>query len=413
MTTDQRPSDDADPDDEVPLPPADSDDGGPADQDTVEADHSAETEEPNTDSLFPAANLTGFLQPVDLSHLFPPVDVSGLFDNYNALANISPPFDVGEMMKNVGEFTSIEIPSSILQSIGSAVIDTSKFKFPAFDMPSFDFSWLFNSVTSPLQDIAAEIIESARRTMQGTPTAAARLNRGMLPPVLAEDADEFEALDVIDLVANHGVPVWVVPRRSIARALVRAPNTSARRSLLNRRYDAILADCAEALRNSEENNEWTALSEFAADAVDTCRSGHAAAGQALLASVLDTAVVRMIPSGNKGDVLSGKREREERHRYFDELDVQANYAWVPAWHAYFKYDAPSEVSIPRDFSRHASAHSVHRRQYNKRNAAWAALTVTNMLVALSRGMIDGPAIVQAARAAKFANEGKGQRDSAN
>ncbi|WP_424465408.1 hypothetical protein [Pseudoclavibacter helvolus] len=254
-------------------------------------------------------------------------------------------------------------------------------------------------ISRPLDKLLVEIGETISDALRLAPDPGV-INRGMLPPTLRGFADEFDAREVFELVGAEGVPIWSVPRPRIARLLAKAPDPSTRRQLLNHHYDAILADCREAIAEVPPSEEWSGLLRFADRALASAQAGHFEAGQALLTSTLDTAVTKIVPKHAKGDVISGGQKPEHRHRYFKQMGPQAAYAWVPAWHAYVNFDARRDADIPRTFSRNATSHAVHRYQYSKRNTAWAALVVTNLLIALTRGLVDKDGLIEAAKEAK-------------
>lgn len=296
----------------------------------------------------------------------------------------------------------------------------SGFVVPKFEMPVFAFSTpnltissnlLANSFTSeaiagimrevsrPLDGVLAQINETISNALRLAPDPGI-INRGMLPPTLRRFSTEFDAREVFELVGAEGVPIWSVPRPRIARALAKAPDSSARRQLLNHHYLAILADCRESIAAVPPSEDWGGLLRFADRALASAQAGHFEAGQALLTSTLDTAVTKIVPKHAKGDVISGGQKPEHRHRYFRQMGLQAAYAWLPAWHAYVHFDARQDDDIPRTFSRNATSHAVHRYQYSKRNTAWAALVVTNLLIALARGLVDQDGLIEAAKEAK-------------
>ncbi len=259
---------------------------------------------------------------------------------------------------------------------------------------NFHASAAFGYSTNALTETARKIAEALGNSWQATPPPLS-VHRGLLPPTLWETEAELNPSDIMSLVVAEGLPIWSAPRTSIALSLVLARDHRARREVIGRRAPDILADCHELLADLPKS-KWTPLAGFASRAIEAARAGHHESGQALLASVLESAMVKVI-GDKRTKTVNKARGAESRDHYFDDLGMQTVYIWLPVWHAYDSFDyAARRPAAPRLFMRHASAHAVRASQYTRRNTAWAALIVSNFLAVLTLDKFRAAEVVEAA-----------------
>jgi hypothetical protein len=119
---------------------------------------------------------------------------------------------------------------------------------------------------------------------------------------------------------------------------------------------------------------------FAEAAVAAIRGGHCEAAQSLLSSVieslvkgLDDSLQRLVRSHSADQTVEARAEKlDEEYEMKDWLALQ------PVLAAYRPFWASKGDPVPRTYSRHASAHFVARKQFNKRNTAQALLCATSL-----------------------------------
>lgn len=206
----------------------------------------------------------------------------------------------------------------------------------------------------------------------------ARIQRGFYPPNL-RDIDDISIELVERVVMVDGIALYGVPRTSVAQALLHADGAPARRRILGRRWKQISADCHDLAERIPDCGlqDYSTSVRAALDALD---AGHAPAAQALAATIVDTILRRQVPNWVQyTPARSGNRTTEK----FDELNTRLFIAFAPIWQAYQVFDAKDVNSIPTVFSRHASAHSVGRRQFNRRNALQGILLACGLLYRLA------------------------------
>ncbi|GGA66641.1 hypothetical protein GCM10011490_16620 [Pseudoclavibacter endophyticus] len=379
------------------------------------ADDSGEPEQPSSDDWYAAQGLTANLwaslnQPtLDAISAFykdsmAPLDES-LFTDY--WQNIAPSF-MGDFMKQVWStlpafkttptWLADAIPSVAFPGVAQEAMaaQVGLFQSQAENVLwNFDTAAAFGTSTSALTETARAIAGTLSSLWQVTPPPLS-FHRGLLPPTLSAERAELNPSEVMSLVVEEGLPIWSAPRAPIVLALVQARDSKARREVIGRRAPDILSDCHDLLAGLPKS-KWTPLAGFAVRAIEAAQHGHYESGQALLASVLESVMVKVI-GNNRGKTVNKARYAAQRHRYFDDLGVQTVYIWLPVWHAYDYFDYTAEKpAAPRVFLRHASAHAVRASQYTKRNAAWAALIVSNFLAALTLEQVQAAEIIEAAQ----------------
>lgn len=184
-------------------------------------------------------------------------------------------------------------------------------------------------------------------------------------------------VDELEAVATEGITVYAVPSADVVRQLLAAPDARARREILGRRFTRIVADCDDLLDACVEPDTREAVI-FARAGIAAARGGHTHAAQALWANTLDSLLwAAFEPTARKAFVDRNHRTTTDP-RTLRELLLMA-----PIAHGHSRYFPAEGDLIPRTFSRHASAHGVSRRQYNKRNAAQALLLLTSLIAYLN------------------------------
>ena len=213
-----------------------------------------------------------------------------------------------------------------------------------------------------------------------------RIRRGFYPSNLHGIGGlTFELVEEVVMV--DGIALYGVPRTSVAEALLHADGAAKRRDILGRRWKQISADCrdfAESIAEGDLRN--FGLSVIASlDALDV---GNNAAAQALAATVVDSVLRRHV---DKRHSFMPDRKGTRTTAAYDELNFRMFIAFAPIWQAYQQFNTDKDDPIPTVFSRHASAHTVSRKQFNRRNAVQGILLACGLLC-----WLDEQAVAQAA-----------------
>lgn len=201
------------------------------------------------------------------------------------------------------------------------------------------------------------------------------LHQVLLPPNL-RGVKGIDAVTVLDFVKDEGIPLYLVPRRSIAVSLLRAKDSGARRAILGRRSAEILSDCEAMLRTPNLTLLQSEIG-FALEAIAAAQDGHHSAAQALASNTLDS-MLRTLFRTDKARKKVTLHRRGDTGEHLDDLDVQAACALTPVWISYEEFWESQGHPVPRKFSRHGSTHRVSSRQFSKRNAVQGIMLVASL-----------------------------------
>ena len=197
---------------------------------------------------------------------------------------------------------------------------------------------------------------------------------GFYPPNL-RGIDRLDIASVNNIVMAEGIPLYGVPRTSIAEALIHAESESARRTILGRWWKTISTDCRELLTGctAPAVAQYVTVALAALDALD---AGHPMAAQALTGSLIDVIVNgyfgkdRYAYTPSRGNPTNGA---------YEEFTIREFIAFAPIWQAYQQFFVSNGDKIPMTFSRNATVHTVSSRQYSRRNAVQGLMLVTSLL----------------------------------
>ncbi len=183
----------------------------------------------------------------------------------------------------------------------------------------------------------------------------------------------------LDCGLDEGVAFTSAVRDSISERIIDAGTLQERRKVLGRFLMPIAKDCYLFAR-SHIDAEGNQVGYFLAEAASAAINGHIAPAQALLANLLDTLIRIEVPK-DLSDLATGRHEKKkltpsERKEELSDKSLTAYLALRPLASVYQIFYVEDGGSVPRTFSRHASAHRVSRQQYSKRNTAQALLCVT-------------------------------------
>ncbi|ASD21726.1 hypothetical protein B7495_06135 [Cryobacterium sp. LW097] len=180
---------------------------------------------------------------------------------------------------------------------------------------------------------------------------------------------------VNEVVMTDGIPLYGLPRASVAEALTRATDARERRDILARRWKTISADCREVVTDcvSDAVSQYAPVALAALDALD---AGHAAPAQALAGSLIDAIVTDYFGSDRYKYTPNKKNPTTAA---YDEFTIREFIAFAPMWQAYQQFFASNGDKVPATFSRNATAHTVSRRQFSRRNAVQGLMLVCSLL----------------------------------
>lgn len=209
------------------------------------------------------------------------------------------------------------------------------------------------------------------------------LRKSIFPPNLVDIDPEFTLNDVWDFVQLHGVALMYVPRARIASRLLWAEDNRAVRTVLGQEFDNIVDDCEAVMRELT----WDSLFEhrdFVLEAIETIRSGHTMAAQALLTVVLDTLAFQLRPIADKWRFSKAvtayyATDPKQQVEIEDELTMQAALVWFPIQEVHYKFQKTEFENVPRAYGRHPSVHGARKRQFSKRNCAQALMVVCSLM----------------------------------
>jgi hypothetical protein len=199
-------------------------------------------------------------------------------------------------------------------------------------------------------------------------------NRDLYPPNL-KDIDGLTLEEIREVAMGDGIALYRVPRKSTAEALIRAPGASARRQVLGRRWASISADC-RACAEGWVSEATVPLRAATLAALDACDSGHTQAAQALTGSLVDTIVRRLLGQDRPKYVESKDTTTSIA---YDDLTVGEFIAFAPIWSAHLKFYPSEGAAVPSVFNRHATAHTVSAKQFNRRNTIQALMLACGLI----------------------------------
>ncbi|SII09106.1 Uncharacterised protein [Mycobacteroides abscessus subsp. abscessus] len=268
-----------------------------------------------------------------------------------------------DLVAKTAKLTSFSLPESVLDTQAHFA------KLSANLTKTIDIG-ISDSVARVAKQFAAEQA-SWLKTLGPT---LERLKRGLYPPNLRE-IEDLEFADVERVVMDDGIALYGVPRTAIAKALINADTAAKRRDTLERRWSAVSADCREAVEGLTSDAVAPYVS-FALAALDALDNSHTEAAQALTGSLVDSLLTKYFGKARKNYVpdRNGTRTTEA----YDEFTVHEFIAFAPMWRAYQQYH--DRDPVPSTFSRHATAHTVCPRQFNRRNAVQGLLFATSLLL---------------------------------
>jgi hypothetical protein len=233
-------------------------------------------------------------------------------------------------------------------------------------------------ISESMAKIAAQFAAQQESWLKTIGPALASLKLAVYPPNLRTIEDlKFEEVEQVVMV--DGIPLYGVPRTSTAEALVRADGANERRDILGRRWKTISADCRECVEGCTSESVATYV-PFAVAALDALEAGHTEAAQALAGSLVD-AILSAYFGKDRYNFTPDKKGKRTKDAY-NEFSVRRFIAFAPMWQTYQLFWVEDGDPVPTTFSRNATAHTVSRKQFNRRNAVQGLMVACSLIYRL-------------------------------
>ena len=208
---------------------------------------------------------------------------------------------------------------------------------------------------------------------------------GLYPQNISAAATTVDFNLIVEIEYSDGIALFDVLRPSLVLRFLKADTTRKRRDILSHAFDQILDDCKASVSNAANNSffrkkqDETWLISLALEAIDVLAEHHFAAGQALLAVILDELIATHLDFTFSDYITyKNKTKKSDPQKLLEEQSTRTVFAFLPVYSAWQHFDKAIDP-IPSEFSRHAIAHRPTKRQFSKTNAAQGLLCVTSLM----------------------------------
>lgn len=185
------------------------------------------------------------------------------------------------------------------------------------------------------------------------------------------------------MLLDEGLPLAWVPPHSVMKKLFAASNASERRKILFNNRRSIIKVCLTELKAIDEP-KLKEYVDFAIESAESIEAGRWRASQALSTNLIDSMIRRLFDNQSRVELTSQKQQLD-----WKSYPIRAAVVFGGIWASYSEYwPDGSNGSIPRQFTRHASAHAVSNRQYTKINALIALIHLTAFIKLISEDFIE-------------------------
>lgn len=223
--------------------------------------------------------------------------------------------------------------------------------------------------------VAEQFASQQATWLKNIAPALASMRAAFYPPNLRSiEGLEFEEVEKV--VMADGIPLYGLPRASIAEALIQADGARGRREILGRRWKPISADCRAAIGTCG-SDAVAAYVPFAVAALDALDAGHTEAAQALAGTLIDAILTSYF--GKDRYKYTPDRNGKRTKDAYEEFNVRQFIAFAPMWQTYQQFFVADGDKVPITFSRNATAHTVSSRQFNRRNAVQSIMVACSLL----------------------------------
>lgn len=302
---------------------------------------------------------------------------------------ITPPADIGRIYDSKYQqmLKSLTTQSSVFSAFDSAAIRGLKVPIPSLQL---DYKLLFpnfaalqkNVITQALPSIQliqglqrnqfADIIANVRRAIDSS-----------LPPNWRGDEVHIPS-DLESMLLDEGLALAWVPPEAVVVKLFDAGSPGMRRRIIGSHWRGITKAC-EAQLESIADPALTEHVRFATKAARALHGGNHEAAQALSANLLDTILRQNFDKSDRRTVTDRKKRLD-----IDDYPLRVAIVLGGIWGAFGEFWTHKGDKIPREFSRHGSAHGVSRRQYSRVNSVVALMHVVSLLKLLENDLVHGP-----------------------
>jgi hypothetical protein len=207
-----------------------------------------------------------------------------------------------------------------------------------------------------------------------------RAAESALPPNWrGQELPESAQLDV--MLLDEGLPLAWVPTGETLRRVFSAPTAQGRRLVIGQTWKRNTISSLEVI-DSINDRSLQGYVNFARQAGECLLAGNHHAAQALSANLLDSILRSEFTDKDRGVITN------QKHRFnIDDAPMRVGIVLGGIWGAHGEYWPSNGDKIPTNFSRHASAHAVSKRQYSRINAAIAFMHVTALLKVLESDFV--------------------------
>lgn len=255
-------------------------------------------------------------------------------------------------------------------------LDYTRLFLPALNIETLGFKNLIDSASAGIFDA---IYGAQRSQFEGIFEQFTSFFDNWLPPNWRGVRD---LRNIETLLLDEALALAWVPPTDILTALLNAPSKQERRRILGRRWKRVVAACRKCLE-SASTDDVAEYRSFALNVVELLEMGQPKGAQALAANVLDTMLRQTLDGPARREVT------DQRTRFvIDELPIRAAMVFGGIWGSHTEFWQSRGDSIPRGFTRHASAHGVSRLQYSRINAVIALMHCTAYIMLLDSGDLE-------------------------
>lgn len=316
--------------------------------------------------------LTAGMQGLDLSKIMPSVkDLQlNIAPDLNSIAQaLVPTQDLG---LHLAKSLQVNLPKFKI-NLPPLGLDYARLFGPALN---FENLGLKNIIDTSSFKVFDEIYSAQRAQFESIFENISRMFDGILPP----NWRGVRGLDQIEtILLDEGLALAWVPPTDILNALLNASSKQERRRILGTRWKRVVAACRASIE-SESTGDVAQYRGFALNVATMLEDGHPEGAQALAANLLDT-MLRETLDGPSRQQVTNQRTRLS----IDDLPMRAAMVFGGIWGSHTEFWQSRGDSIPREFTRHGSAHAVSRRQYSRINAVIALMHVTAYIMLLDSG----------------------------
>lgn len=254
---------------------------------------------------------------------------------------------------------------------------------PKIEVPAlkFDYSSMFPEITkineSIMKSLAPTLAEFNRTYFSQFSEIAKNLQKiaaraypsnWRLGDGLVSFPDNLE-----EILIEEGIPLAWVPPTEVLEKLFAAESPGDRRKVLSSNWKAIVAEC-QAVLGTVEEKQLAIYVEFATEAAEALAEGKWKASQALSANILDSFLHQKFTAEDRMELTNQKTRVD-----WKKFPMRVALVVGSLSGGYGEYWPKNGDEIPKQFSRHASAHGLSHRQYSRLNAVIALMNVVGLV----------------------------------